>query len=112
MRLWMDQITEAYEGERMLDQTITRNLQQYAQEAHRLKFTAGGSPQADYAQIKTAADLMRVLDKYIDVLAQSDQLKAGAAPVLLSRLRAQNLERGAQQLDQIARMPAPKQPGT
>lgn len=107
MRGWIQQIAEAYEGERTLDQTITRNLIQYGQEASRMK-VAGGEPQSDYAKIKTAADLMRVLDRYIDELSKSDSLQEGPAPVLLARLKNLNLERNAQQLDQIAKMPAPQ----
>ena len=107
MRSWISHIQEAYEGERTLDQTITRNLTQYGQEASRMEL-AGGDPQPDYPKLKTAADLMRVLDQYIDELGKSDALEDGAAPVLLARLKALNLERNAQQLDQIAKIPAPE----
>jgi len=108
MRSWMTQLQEAYEGETTLKQTITRNLQQYGQEASRMELT-GGKPQADYAKIKTAADLIRILDMYVDELSIKDALQPGPAMVLLSRLKAQNLEKGSQQLDQLAKMPAPDQ---
>jgi hypothetical protein len=75
-----------------------------------MKFMAGGSPQPDFGKLKTAADLMRVLNKYIEELSKSDQLQDGPAPVLLSRLQSMNLERGAQQLDSVAKMPVSQKP--
>lgn len=108
MRSLISQIQEAYEGEITINQTITRNLQQYGREASRMEL-AGRDPLEDYAKIKTAADLMKVLDAYVIELSDKNALQQGPALTLLSKLKAQNLKRTAQQLDQIAKMPAPDQ---
>lgn len=101
---------EAYEGERTLTQTVTRNQTQYAQEMDRMQ-KSGVDLQSDYVTLKTAADLLRVLDDQIQNLALSDTLQQGPAKILLSRIKNMNLERNAQQLDQIAKIPAPETKG-
>lgn len=103
----MHHIQEAYEGETHLKQVINRNQTQYGAEADRMQ-TAGGSPPKNYPQLKTAADLMRVLDTYVTELSQGDVFKQGPAMVLLSKLKAQNLGQMSQQLDRIAKIPQPK----
>ena len=108
MRSLISQIQEAYEGEITINQNITRNLQQYGREASRMEL-AGRDPLEDYAKIKTAADLMKVLDAYVIELSDKNALQQGPALTLLSKLKAQNLKRTAQQLDQVAKMPAPDQ---
>lgn len=111
MRSWINQLQEAYEGEIALNQAITRNMQKYDVDASRLAATSR-PPLADYAQILTVADLMKVLDTYVDKLSQSDSLPPGPALTLLSRLKSQNLDRTAQQLDQITKMPQPQEKTT
>ena len=108
MRSWMAHIQEAYEGETTLKQAITRNLTLYGQEASRMQ-AAGGNPPKNYPEVKTAADLLSLLGEYVDAISDSDVLKSGPALTLLSRLKAQNPERGAQELDKVAKMPAPDQ---
>ena len=107
MRLWITQIQEAYEGETALKQTINRNLVQYGQEADRMQ-TASGNPPADYPQLKTAADLMNLLHTYVDELSQSDTLKSAPALTLLSKLKNVRMNQMSKQLDNVARMPTPK----
>lgn len=106
MRLWIAHIQEAYEGETPLKQVINRNQTQYGAEAERMQ-GAGGAPAPDYPQLKTAADLMHMLDDYVQELSQSDSLKQAPALVLLSKLKAHNLDQMAQQLDRIAKLPQP-----
>ena len=107
LRSWMNQVQEAYEGETPLKQVINRNQTQYGAEAGRMQ-TASGAPPPDYPQLKTAADLMHMLDDYVNELSQSDSLKQAPAMVLLSKLKSQNLDQMAQQLDRIAKIPQPK----
>jgi hypothetical protein len=107
IRSWITHIQEAYEGEIPLKQTVTRNLTQYGAEAERMQ-RAGSSPPTDYAQLKTAADLMRILHTYVDELSQSDALTQSPAMVLLSKLKSQRVDQTAQQLDGIAKLPAPQ----
>jgi len=104
---WRNQISEAYEGETTLKQVINRNQTQYGAEATRMQ-TAGGAPASDYPQLKTAADLLHMLDDYVQELSQSDSLKQGPALVLLSKLKSQNMDQMAQQLDRVAKIPQPK----
>ena len=103
----MNQVQEAYEGETPLKQVINRNQTQYGAEAERMQ-VAGGTPPSDYPQLKTAADLMHMLDDYVQELSQSDSLQQGPALVLLSKLKSQNLDQMAQQLDRIAKIPQSK----
>ena len=106
MRLWITHIQEAYEGETPLKQVINRNQTQYGAEAERMQ-TAGGTPPPDYPQLKTAADLMHMLDDYVNELSQSDGFSQGPAMVLLSKLKSQHLDQIAQQLDRIAKIQQP-----
>jgi len=106
MRLWIHQIQEAYEGETSVKQAVSRNLILYGQEADRMQ-SAGGAPPPDYAQLKTAADLMNLLHTYVDELSQSDTLTSAPALTLLSKLKSMRLNQSAQQLDQVARIPTP-----
>jgi hypothetical protein len=107
IRNWITHIQEAYEGETQLKQTINRNQTMYGQEATRMQ-TAGSAPPSDYPQLKTAADLLHMLDDYVQELSQSDSLKQGPALVLLSKLKSQNMDQMAQQLDRIAKIPQAK----
>lgn len=111
MRLWIQQIQEAHEGEISLQQTAERNEVKYDQEADRLKFSAGGEPQDAYAKIKSVADFLDHTNKLIDELSNqlstNPKLKNSPAAVILSKLKSLNLDQHAQKLDQIAKMPAP-----
>lgn len=108
MRLWIEQIQEAYEGETTLKQSINRNLIQYGQEAARMQ-TASGNPPEDYPQLKVAADLMNMLHTYVDELSQSETLQSAPALTLLSKLKNVRMNQMSKQLDNVARIPTPKE---
>ena len=107
MRSWMAHIQEAYEGETAVKQSINRNLIQYGQEAARMQ-TESGNPPPDYPQLKVAADLMNILHTYVDELSQSETLKSAPALTLLSKLKNVRMNQMAKQLDNVARIPTPK----
>ena len=107
MRLWIGQIQEAYEGETSIKQAVNRDLIQYGQEAARMQ-TATGNPPPDYPQLKVAADLMNILHTYVDELSQSETLKSAPALTLLSKLKNVRMNQMAKQLDNVARIPTPK----
>lgn len=109
MRMWMQQVQEAYDGEAPLRNLIqTRLLPGYEKEAAQMA-AAGRATTPDHAQLRLLADLTKISKEMTAKLADSDQLPAGPAQAIVSRLNMVGLDRMATTLDQAAKLPAPKE---
>lgn len=99
MRHWAQVVNEAVEGSTDIDRSTTANLIKYGREA------AQFSLPPDYPQIKTAADLMQSLDRFIQ--QSVDAIKDPMAKSMLSRVANTNPARTAAELDRLAKAPNP-----
>jgi hypothetical protein len=102
MARWQHIVNEAYEGSTMVDRTMTQSQLQYGREAAQYKLPT------DYPQIKTVADLLQSLDRYID--AAEDSIKNPLARAVIGRIKRTNPTRAAVDLDRLAK--APEKPAT
>ena len=95
-------VSEAFEGSTLVDRTITQGQLQYGREAAQYKLPT------DYPQVKTIADLLQSLDRYID--AAEDSIKNPLARAVIGRIKRTNPTRTAVDLDRLAK--APEKPVT
>ncbi len=107
MRSHMQLIQEAHDGTISLNQVVKQNEIKHAQDAARQTQT-GRMPHPHYAQLHTAADLLKVLDYMIRDLEQLPDLGLGAP--LLARLKTQNLNSMSQTLAKVAQVAPPQKP--
>ena len=98
IKQWRD-LVEAYEGSTQIDQTITRDQTKYGQEASQFKMPT------DYPEIKTIADLLQSLDRYVE--AAKDRIDDPLAQSIISRLRNTHPARTAMDLDRVAKLTNP-----
>jgi hypothetical protein len=103
----MQLIQEAHDGVAPLDQEVKQNEIKHGLDAAR-QAQAGRAPHPHYAQLHTAADLLKVLDHMIQDLAQVPDLGLGA-PVL-ARLKPLNLNVMSQTLAKVAQVAPPQKP--
>lgn len=108
MNHWRNIVQEAWDGELSMKPVITRNMQQYGREAS-IAQKAGRPMSGSYPQLKTAADLVHTLDMLIKELSKQPDLEKGLGASILSKLHNVNLSRTALQLDQVAKLPPPKE---
>ena len=104
IKQWRD-LVEAYEGSTQIDQTITRDQTKYGQEAAQFKMPD------DYPEIKTIADLLQSLDRYVE--AAKDRIDDPLAQGIISKIRNSHPARTAMDLDRVAKLTNPdKNPTT
>lgn len=96
---WIKLVNEAYEGSIQIDQTIHKDQIKYGQEAAQFKMPT------DYPQIKTIADLLQSLDRYVE--AAKDHIDDPLAQSIISRLRNTHPARTAMDLDRLAKAANP-----
>lgn len=99
---WRNLVSEAVEGSTDFDRSIEKNLKLYGREAAQFKLPK------DYPSIKTAADLLQTLDKYIKTAV--DSVEDPLALSLLSRIKSTNPLGQSRQLDNLAKALNPEKP--
>jgi hypothetical protein len=94
-------VQEAVDGTQDLRKSVDRIQKLYAQEADRFDLPE------DYVQQKVISDLLDTLDDYIH--SSMDQIKDPRALMLLRKITNPQPDAQADQLDQFARLPNPKE---
>ena len=94
-------VQEAVDGTTDLKKSAERVQRLYAQEADRFDLPE------DYPQQKVIADLIQMLDAYMK--SSQELVKDPRALLLLRTITNQRLDQKANQLDQFARLPNPKE---
>lgn len=108
MRMWIQQVQEAYEGEPVIKSLIqTKLIPGYDKEAAQMS-AAGRPATPDHSQLRLLADLARVAHEITNRLKDSKQMPPGPGEMAVSKLHTIKLDMLANTLDQAAKLPAPK----
>ena len=99
MQSWRNIIQEAFDGARILDQSVEKIQQAHARDAERFKLPE------DYAQHMVIHDLMHTLHDYMQ--ASQDKIQDPRSFSLLRQVQNLKLDVKSKQLKQLARMQNP-----